>query len=201
MHNLEDMIEKYRRELVEFSKQESVRELNSGEMAESVPTMASALPFVADVGNDRETEKYPSYEDFVRLNPSSGLMKIQATSGGTSFPIINAAVKISIPLGEGDREIFSGYTDINGIIDNISLPAPNSSFSLDETNTTVVPYAVYAVSVSHPEFAKSDFFNVPVFSGTKSIQPVRLVPLTETGEEPGTVNTPNPTMVLYGVDV
>lgn len=201
MHNLEDMIEKYRQELVEFSRQDSARQSDLRDEAESVPTMASALPFVADVGNTKETEKYPSYEEFERLNPSSGLMKLQVTSGGTSFPIINAEVKISVPLEEEDREIFSGYTDINGIIDNIRLPAPNSSYSLDESNTTVVPYAVYEISVAHPEFAKSAFFNVPVFSGTKSIQPVRLVPLTETGGEPGTVNILNRAMPLYGGDV
>ena len=128
-------------------------------------------------------------------------MRVQVTSGGRSYPIINAIVKVSVPLETGDREIFSGYTDINGVVDNIVLPAPDSSYSLDEQNTTVEPFAVYEVTVTHPDFAKSEFFNVPVFANIKAIQPARLVPLTETGGEPGTVIIPEQPMRLFGGDV
>lgn len=204
MHNLEDMIEKYRQELVEFSKQmpqESAETVTSEKSETAVPVMASALPFVSNVGGDSETEMYKDYDEFEQKNKSQGSMRVQVTAGGRSFPIINAIVEIRVPLETGDREIFSGYTDINGIVDNINLPAPDSRISLDEDNTTVAPYAVYEVTVTHPEFAKSEFFNVPVFSGTKSIQPVRLVPLTKTGREPGTVSVPNQPMGLYGGEV
>lgn len=204
MHNLEDMIEKYRRELVEFSRQAPLSEIRetSAERAEAaVPTMASLLPFNDAVGGSEEKERYENYEDFVRENPSRGAMKLQVTAGGQSFPIINAQVTVRIPLETGDRDIFTGYTDINGIIDNIELPAPNSDISFDEANKTVVPYSVYEVTVTHPDFANAEFFNVPVFAGIKSIQPVQLVPLTETGSEPGAVNVTNGSMGLYGGDV
>ena len=203
MHELEKMIEKYRQELVEFSKQSPVSddELFETEERATAPVMASALPFMGNVGADKETEYYQNYEDFERKNPSKGSMRVQVTSGGRSYPIINAAVRVSIPLETGDREIYSGYTDINGVVDNIVLPAPNESYSLDEQNTTVEPYAVYEVTVTHPDFAKSEFFNVPVFANIKAIQPARLVPLTETGNEPGTVNIPEQPMGLFGGDV
>ncbi len=44
------------------------------------------------------------------------------------------------------------------------------------------------------------FFNVPVFANIKAIQPAMLVPLTETGGEPGTVNIAEQPMGLYGGD-
>ena len=197
------MIEKYRRELVEFSGQSSFAEESAVEEKEPdfAPVMANALPFIGNVGADQETEFYKNFEDFQYKNPSKGSMRVQVTSGGRSYPIINAIVKVSVPLETGDREIYSGYTDINGIVDNIVLPAPDSSYSLDEQNTTVEPYAVYEVTVTHPDFAKSEFFNVPVFANIKAIQPARLVPLTETGGEPGTVNIPEQPMGLFGGDV
>lgn len=204
MHNLEDMIEKYRRELVEFSKQTSVSEaeaVSEDMMSAAVPTMADILPFNDEVGGKEEKERYASYEDFVSKNPARGAMKLQVTAGGQSFPIINAQVTVRIPLETGDRDIFTGYTDINGIIDNIELPAPNSDISFDEANKTVIPYSVYEVTVTHPDFADAEFFNVPVFAGIKSIQPVQMVPLTETGGEPSTVNVTNGSMGLYGGDV
>lgn len=204
MHDLEKMIEKYRQELVEFSMQSPPADeaVFKGERSENVaPAMANALNFISDVGASEETETYKNYEDFENKNPSKGSMRVQVTSGGRSFPIINAIVKVRIPLDTGDREIFSGYTDINGVVDNIVLPAPDSSISLDENNSTVPPFAVYEITVTHPDFAKSEFFNVPVFANIKAIQPARMVPLTETGEEPGTVTIPEQSMGLFGGDV
>ena len=204
MHDLEKMIEKYRQELVEFSMQSPPADeaVFNKEQSENVaPAMANALPFMSDVSASEETETYKNYEDFENKNPSKGSMRVQVTSGGRSFPIINAIVKVRIPLDTGDREIFSGYTDINGVVDNIVLPAPDSSISLDENNSTVPPFAVYEVTVTHPNFAKSEFFNVPVFANIKAIQPARMVPLTETGEEPGTITIPEQSMRLFGGDV
>lgn len=204
MHDLEKMIEKYRQELVEFSMQSPPADeaVFKGERSENVaPAMANALNFMSDVGASEETETYKNYEDFENKNPSKGSMRVQVTSGGRSFPIINAIVKVRIPLDTGDREIFSGYTDINGVVDNIVLPAPDSSISLDENNSTVPPFAVYEITVTHPNFAKSEFFNVPVFANIKAIQPARMVPLTETGEEPVTVTIPEQSMGLFGGDV
>lgn len=207
MHELEKMIEKYRQELVEFSKQniaadeDFFSEEKDEKDVQAIPVMANALRFPVTAGAKEEIDTYADYEDFQKKNPSKGSMKVQVTAGGQSYPIINAIVKVRIPLRTGDREIFSGYTDINGIVDNIVLPAPDSSISFDEENSTVPPFSVYEVTVTHPNFAKSEFFNVPVFANIKAIQPAQMVPLTETGEEPGTVTIPDQSMGLFGGEV
>ena len=207
MHELEKMIEKYRQELVEFSKQnitadeDFFSEEKDEKDVQAIPVMANALKFPVTAGEKEEIDTYADYEDFQKKNPSKGSMKVQVTAGGQSYPIINAIVKVRIPLRTGDREIFSGYTDINGIVDNIVLPAPDSSISFDEENSTVPPFSVYEVTVTHPNFAKSEFFNVPVFANIKAIQPAQMVPLTETGEEPGTVTIPDQSMGLFGGEV
>ena len=207
MHELEKMIEKYRQELVEFSKQNTpadedfFSEEKDGKAVQSIPVMANALRFPINAGEKEEIDTYADYEDFQKKNPSKGSMKVQVTAGGQSYPVINAVVRVRIPLRTGDREIFSGYTDINGIVDNIVLPAPDSSISFDEENSTVPPFSVYEVTVTHPNFAKSEFFNVPVFADIKAIQPAQMVPLTETGEEPGTVTIPEQSMGLFGGEV
>ena len=207
MHELEKMIEKYRQELVEFSKQNTpadedfFSEEKDEKDVRAIPVMANALRFPVNAGEKEEIDTYVDYEDFQKKNPSKGSMKVQVTAGGQSYPVINAVVRVRIPLRTGDREIFSGYTDINGIVDNIVLPAPDSSISFDEENSTVPPFSVYEVTVTHPNFAKSEFFNVPVFADIKAIQPAQMVPLTETGEEPGTVTIPEQSMVLFGGEV
>ena len=207
MHELEKMIEKYRQELVEFSKQNTpadedfFSEEKDEKDVQAIPVMANALRFPVNAGEKEEIDAYVDYEDFQKKNPSKGSMKVQVTAGGQSYPVINAVVRVRIPLRTGDREIFSGYTDINGIVDNIVLPAPDTSISFDEENSTVPPFSVYEVTVTHPNFAKSEFFNVPVFANIKAIQPAQMVPLTETGEEPGTVTIPEQSMGLFGGEV
>ena len=207
MHELEKMIEKYRQELVEFSRQniaadeDFFSEEKDEKDVQAIPVMANALKFPVTAGEKEEIDTYADYEDFQKKNPSKGSMKVQVTAGGQSYPIINAIVRVRIPLRTGDREIFSGYTDINGIVDNIVLPAPDTSISFDEENSTVPPFSVYEVTVTHPNFAKSEFFNVPVFANIKAIQPAQMVPLTETGEEPGTVTIPEQSMGLFGGEV
>lgn len=38
-----------------------------------------------------------------------------------------------------------------------------------------MPYALYDIRVSHPDFRTEVFQQVPVFEGIKSIQPVRFL--------------------------
>lgn len=110
MRELERMIEKYRQELVEFSRQKTTADEVSKPEEVALPVMAKALPFVGNSKAAGETEFYKNYEDFQSKNPSKGSMRVQVTSGGRSFPIINAIVKISAPLETGSRELYSGYT-------------------------------------------------------------------------------------------
>lgn len=203
MHNLEDVIEKYRHELLEFSKQNSVHntvEDNPDYYGRAVPTMAEventqtkAPPPIAELA----IQPYKSYEDFLKRNPASGTLRVQVSAAERSFPISNAAVRVTVALPNEDKEMFVGYTDVDGIVDNIKLPAPSSTYSLEENNT-VEPFALYNIYVSHPRFAPAEFKNAPVFDSVKSVQPVELVPLTESKTEPGRTIVENQPMVLFG---
>ena len=188
MHNLEDMIEKYRLELMEFSKQNPVHnecEAQSRETAAAAaqPVESEDRNFGTDVRDMIISRPYADYEDFELRNKSRGELKVQVFAADRSFPIVSARVSVIVPFTVGSKEIFSGMTDADGIIEGIILPAPDKSLSLDEDNTAE-PFALYNLRVSHPDFADSEFTGVPVFDSVKSIQPVELVPLTQSGGEP-----------------
>ena len=88
MHELEKMIEKYRQELVEFSKQNTpadedfFSEERDEKDVRAIPVMANALRFPVNAGENREIDTYDDYEDFQNKNPSKGSMKVQVTAGG-----------------------------------------------------------------------------------------------------------------------
>lgn len=209
MHNLEDMIERYRRELMEFSEQNSLHTApravpaaaevsepaavqdvfesrESSENLNTVPVMAEVSRPAPKMENGfAGREPYTNYENFLQRNPAKGALRVQVFASGGSFPISNADVRVTVDLADGETQVFSGRTDENGILDNIELPAPDSSRSFDE-NSVVAPYTLFNIYVKYPGYAQAEYRNVPIFDSVKSIQPVELVPLTESGKEPGT---------------
>lgn len=215
MPNFDKEIEKYRRELLEFSKMsrkfdDVIEEENSQEVSveplhteEVMPTISNAVEDVTQSIIDDEPNIEPvmatpvnTYADFLAKNSAKGQMKVQVSIAGT-IPLPNANVTVSVQLPDGERELYNGYTDIDGIIDPIVLPAPPVSLSYDE-NGTVVPYSVYTVRVTHPDFSPAEFRNAPVFDSIKSIQPVTLVPITENDKIPGTTLVQDQPMELFG---
>lgn len=201
MHNFEDIIEKYRRELIEFSKQIPVHtQLPEEDLQQTVAVVAQQQIPVAreDEVNAPDaviTGRVPfaDYDDFIAKNQSEGILRVQAFSANGSFPVPNATVRVYVPLDNGERELFSGITDVDGIVDNIALPAPDSTISYDE-NSTVAPYAVYRLRVDKAEYAPAIFEGIPIFDSVKSIQPVGLVPLSDSD---GTIVPPE-SEVLFG---
>ena len=213
MNRFEDIIEKYRQELVDFSKQSPLhtREIMTQER-DAEPVMAQPepepIPEPVPVQADdviepqafvRGTVPFDNYEEFMDKNRSQGILRVQAYSADRTFPVPKALARVYISLADGERELFQGLTDVDGIIDNISLPAPDSSISFDE-NSTVAPYATYVLRVSKPGYSAAIFNGIPVFDSVKSIQPVEMIPLSADGSQPIQNVVPQEQISLFGGD-
>ena len=183
MHSFDDMIERYRKELIDFSKQAPAHKTQESETAATSAQPVEKSPQEDDVQEYIVLRPYRDAEDFEARNGSRGSLRVQVFAADRSFPVSGAEVIVEVPFLTGSRELFRGRTNKDGIIDGISLPAPDKGLSLDEDNTKE-PFALYNVKVSHPDYAVTEYSNVPVFDSVKSIQPVELVPLTQSGNEP-----------------
>lgn len=196
MEDIENIIKKYQRELMEFSSQ------NISSVLQAIPTIAAGIvqqepaqnivtenpqPAVEQQTQAENIPLYSTYDEFLQSNTAQGLLRIQVFGGNRFFPISGARVRVSLPLqGNNSVQQFDGLTDINGIVDNIILPTPPSALSQSPDMSAMRPFAFYTVTVDHPRYASSQFLNVPVFADVKSIQGVQLVPLVGTGESPNT---------------
>lgn len=107
-----------------------------------------------------------------------GGLVVQVTMVNGALPIEGAKVTISNTDGSVIAEL---QTNKSGRTDLVSLETPASGYS--QQPGTVLPYSEYNISVEHPEFYTAQFFNVPVFDKTNSIQPVSLEPLGENATE------------------
>ena len=209
MHNFEDIIEKYRRELLEMSTHSAVHNVPDDiEYRQAVDVMAQTVsPTVETASEPQEpqaviTARVPfrNYDDFLNNNQSRGLLRVQVFSADRTFPVSNAAVRVFVDLADGEREVFNGITDEDGVVDGISLPAPDSSLSFDENNT-IEPFAVYGLRVNKADYSPALFKGIPVFDSVKSIQPVELVPLSRSGGEPVQTVVEPEAITLYGGEI
>ncbi len=113
-----------------------------------------------------------TFESFRERNTSAGWLRVQAFTGPQTIPVANADVLVTRDFIDGVRRFASGKTDQSGVLDGITLPAPDNVLA-QEPGTTQ-PYELYDIRVSHPDYRTEIYRQVPVFPGIKSIQPVRF---------------------------
>lgn len=206
MDEIEKLIEKYRMELIEFSKScpcadsygeaggetdDNTELTEKAEDEASVPVSSEIIPVRNTADNISEENytapEFDSYEDFIKGNPQSGSLKFQIYAADMAFPVQSARVTVVLELKNESREIFDGLTDINGIIDSITLPAPDKDNSQSPQQSSALPYSSYTAYIEHPEFVRIKITNIPIFSGIKTIQNTEMVPLVGAGTEPARI--------------
>lgn len=141
-------------------------------------TAAEQKPAVPDKPESDELtqgveREYGSFEEFERENPARGMLRIQAFAAQQAFPVVNAKIEVEKEFEDGTHTFSEAYTDINGVVENITLPTKDKSLS--QSPGGVIPYTTYTVKVSHPHFAPIVFCEVPIFDGIESLQPVAMV--------------------------
>lgn len=122
--------------------------------------------------SDSRDETGPAFEE-EPFPESLGALKVQVFMADRVYPVSSAHVVIT---GKENRKVyFDGYTNTNGIVGSLYLPAPKKSLS--QSPQEKPPYAQYDITVTHPRFQKRQYLGVPVFSGVESIQNIQLLPL------------------------
>lgn len=115
-----------------------------------------------------------TYEQFLQQNHKTGSLKIQAFTGDQAIPVSNVTVVISKKFGNNERVFYTAKTNEDGIIDGITLPAPDKNISMSPSEE--LPYADYDIKANHPSFQDQSYPGIPIFDGVKSIQPIKLIP-------------------------
>lgn len=130
--------------------------------------------------NGKNTPLYPDREAFLADNTKTGKLRVQAYASQQVFPISNAKVTVEKDFENGTQKFAEKYTDIDGVVQNISLPT--KSKALSQTSGKEIPYSSYRVTVSHPQFETLIFDRVPIFEQIESMQPAAMTPKNETSD-------------------
>lgn len=137
--------------------------------------------FADDRGNASEENNHDAlipnedvdadFNSFIRENNERGELRIQAFRGEQVLPSEGVNVLITKRIGDTDYIFFEGETDQSGIIDNIILPAPpiRNSLEYGQPDSTVY-YLLTATKDLYDTIERE----IEVFSGIKTIQPLRM---------------------------
>ncbi len=106
---------------------------------------------------------------------SFGTLTVQITGAGGAIPIKGAIVKVKGTSEENSFINYSVLTDSDGASKKLSLPAPISLYSLSP-NAAELPYGVYDIEISAPNFLTKKIHNVTIFSDINTYLPVNMIP-------------------------
>ncbi len=106
----------------------------------------------------------------------SGSLVVQVVTAGGALPLEGATVTISDAGGRLISENIVVATSPGGLTPRIFLPTPPRALSMSPS--IEVPYALYNIAVSLPDYYPYTAKNVPLFSGVNSFQSVRLIPIS-----------------------
>ena len=114
------------------------------------------------------------YEDF-------GNVRVRTYTAGGALPIEGTLVKIYGSDAYDKDTVYSLLTDLDGITSQVSLPTPSTSYSTSP-GASETPYAVYNVELFKDGYYPKRIDNVPVFPGISAVLPIKMIPLTYTGD-------------------
>ena len=107
---------------------------------------------------------------------SLGYLSVRAYTAGEALPVVGARVTIRDGGDHLITEEIVKATDRSGETAPIALPAPSSLDSQSPSDTR--PYAIYDLTVTHPQFYPFIAKGVPVFAGVTALQGVNMIPLS-----------------------
>lgn len=172
--NFHSRVEKYKAELTQMASRSTSSRVGT---RITLPSDRDAVVNPPEATPDRDPlqtfDPVPdTFESFRKRNTNAGWLRVQAFTGPQTIPVPNADVLVTRDFIDGARRFASGKTDQSGVLDGITLPAPDNV--LAQAPGSVQPFELYDIRVSHPDYRTEIYRQVPVFPGIKSIQPVRF---------------------------
>ena len=125
-------------------------------------------------------------DEIPKTDESTGGLIVVVTTIRSLYPLKNA--KVTVFSGEIDNKniIDTSLTDQSGRTKTFTLATPQKSISLN-SESRELPYELYGIEINAEGYIDTIYTNVPVFSGTTSIQMANMMLLETAGKEKGPI--------------
>lgn len=111
-----------------------------------------------------------SYRDFMRVNKGSGNLKIRAYAASEALPVAGINIIVSTMIDNQKVVFFRGVTDASGMVETLSLPAPELNLSNLDVPISV-PYEIDAVMGNMERI-----YTVNMYDGICVVQNINFIP-------------------------
>ena len=108
----------------------------------------------------------------------NGTLSVRAFTAGGSLPVSGAAVRIFGAEDENRDVAYLLLTDEDGVTEHIVLPTPPRDLSSDP-DSPATPFSIYNIEVEKDGYFTKKIYNVPVFEGVNSEQPIAMIPISD----------------------
>ena len=112
------------------------------------------------------------------MTKATGILRIQSFAARRSAPVSGVTVVVT-----GGNFTVSRITDEEGNAADIAINAPSCSYSLDENNTTVMPYATCNLMASKPGYRPVTIEGIQIFSDQITLAGLEMIPETARGAD------------------
>ena len=123
---------------------------------------------------------------------ATGILRIQAFAARQSAPVEGVTVNIT-----GDGFTAHRTTDTEGNAADVVLTTPDCALSLEEDNTTRLPYAVCSLTAAKAGYRTVRIEGIQVFAGQVTLAQPEMIPETEEGRDVANPPVVIPTHALF----
>lgn len=116
----------------------------------------------------------------------TGTLRVRTYSARDALPVADVQITVVAVVNNTAVLTRTLTTDADGLTEEITLPCPPRALSLEEDNTSAVPYAVYNLQALNAEFDEYDLQDLQVFGGQLTLADLALIPV-EAEDENGEV--------------
>lgn len=117
------------------------------------------------------------YQEFLRLNPTRGSLKIRAYAANQAVPISGLRIVITTKVSNSDVIFFEGVTDNSGVIERISLPAPE----INTDNLEIPNFLTYDVNATYVPDNINRVYKVNIYGNVCVVQNINITPELQVG--------------------
>ncbi len=122
----------------------------------------------ANVGQGEGNDETQS--SFERDNPKEGVLRVETFIAGRALPVTGVNIIITHRIGEDDVVYYNVITNEVGIVDGLTLPAPDASTS--QSPDIQNPFASYDLYATRDSYLPIGPIQIQIFDGVKTIQPI-----------------------------
>lgn len=122
--------------------------------------------------NDENFKNTETYQNFIKLNPSEGYLKIRAFAANQAIPISGLKIVITKIIENKNIVFFEGYTNNSGTIEKIILPTPK----LDPNNLDVPTSTTYDITATYEPDNTTGIYRVYMYENIYVVQNISIVP-------------------------